>query len=228
VLRHFLLKPNHEVAVTKKLLDSCFVVFTALTAALPYCASAQTMIAGQSGAFTLSNTTAVSYGANGAFNTKTLIAGSYVCGDPLFGDPAWGVPKACYVQAPTSASASSTSTATALTMLTGQSGSFKLTSTSTIAYGWGTLMTQKSLASGSYVCGDQLFGDPAPGKAKACYSTGTAAATVNTSQLKMITGQSGSFTLASATKVTYGTGTKVAEKLLAAGTYVASRPEGPA
>ena len=118
-----------------------------------------------------------------------------------------------------------------MTMLTGQSGSFKLTSTSAVAYGSGVLMTTKSLASGTYTCGDQLFGDPAPGKPKACYSTSPATATVTapvakpttspttTASLSMLTGQTGTFTLTSAANIVYGTGTKLVEKLLAAGTY---------
>ncbi|MGJ7582622.1 hypothetical protein ACSFA3_20790, partial [Variovorax sp. RHLX14] len=129
------------------------------------------------------------------------------------------------------AATTTTSTSTVMTLLTGQSGSFKLTSTSAVAYGSGVLMTTKSLASGTYTCGDQLFGDPAPGKPKACYSTSAATATVTTpvakpaaavtttAQLSMLTGQTGTFTLTSAANIVYGTGTKLVEKLLAAGTY---------
>ncbi|MGJ7521469.1 hypothetical protein ACSFA0_13340 [Variovorax sp. LT1P1] len=112
-------------------------------------------------------------------------------------------------------------------MLTGQSGSFKLTSTSAVAYGWGVLMTQKSLASGTYVCGDQLFGDPAPGKPKACYAVATPLAPTpgaSTSQMKELTGQSGSFTLTTSTSVVYGRGTQTVTKVLAAGTYTCGDP----
>ncbi len=140
-------------------------------------------LAGQSGLFTLSVTTTVNYGANGFWATKTLNAGTHLCGDHLFGDPAWGVPKACHATVTATPAKPDTTvapqapapTVSVLTPLTGQSGSFRLTSATAVAYGWGVLMTQKSLAAGTYVCGDQLFGDPARGKPKACYTVKTSA-----------------------------------------------------
>ncbi|MGJ7582623.1 hypothetical protein ACSFA3_20795, partial [Variovorax sp. RHLX14] len=112
---------------------------------MPFASFAQTtLLTGQSGSFALSTVSTVSYGGNGAFNSKTLAAGTYVCGDQLFGDPAPGIAKSCYVPAELSqvvaAATTTTSTSTVMTLLTGQSGSFKLTSTSAVAYGSGVLM----------------------------------------------------------------------------------------
>ena len=56
-----------------------------------------THIAGQSGTFTLTKTTAVKYGGEGKFFQKVLLAGTHPCTDQYFGDPAWGVPKSCYL-----------------------------------------------------------------------------------------------------------------------------------
>ena len=194
----------------------------AVSAPLTVAAQANEMT-GQSGAFTLKTTTTVSYGANGTYNTLTLSPGSYVCGDQLFGDPTPGVPKSCYTSTTTT---TSTSSSTFLTLLTGQSGSFKLTSSSNIAYGSGTQVVQKTLNSGTYVCGDDLFGDPAPGKNKACYSasnstatTPTASKPTSTNQLSLLIGQSGTFTLNSAATIVYGSGSQFVEKSLAAGAY---------
>ncbi|RZL55874.1 MAG: hypothetical protein EOP70_08620, partial [Variovorax sp.] len=183
--------------------------------ASPAITSAQTSkLSDEYGSFSLATSTSVSYGANGVFTTKTLGAGTYACGNSVFGDPLTGVAKSCY----TAAAASS---GTALTLLTAEFGTFKLASASTVSYGANGTMVQKSLAAGSYVCGNQLFGDPLSGVAKACYSTLTPAAS-SVSQLNVLVEQNSSFTLTAATSVTYGTGTQMVQKTLAAGTYQCS------
>ena len=212
--------------MSKVLISACFGALVTLAVGAPLTAAAQSGVSGQGGTFSLSATTTVSYGANGAFNSLTLAAGNYVCGDQLFGDPAPGANKSCYTSVTTPAT-TTTSSSTVLTLLTGQSGSFKLTSSSNIAYGSGAQLAQKTLSSGTYVCGDQLFGDPAPGQPKSCYSTSGSTSTTtpvaskptSTNQLSMLIGQSGSFTLASAATVAYGSGSQLVEKSLAAGTY---------
>ena len=57
-----------------------------------------------------------------------------------------------------------------LSTLTGQSGSFTLSGPANVLYGTGGSFTEKSLQPGSYTCGDGLFGDPAPGMNKSCYT----------------------------------------------------------
>jgi len=56
-------------------------------------AEADTVKEGQS--FTLNAPSPVWYGAGSKFTVKPLSAGTYVCGNALFGDPNYGVVKAC-------------------------------------------------------------------------------------------------------------------------------------
>ena len=62
---------------------------------------ARLAVAGPQQAFTLSEPTIVSYGvaSQNAFHHKLLPPGAHVCGGALFGDPARGVDKSCYVAA---------------------------------------------------------------------------------------------------------------------------------
>lgn len=55
------------------------------------------MLAEQHVKFTINRATIISYGANEIFNKKLLNPGSYTCDDKEFGDPLWGVVKACYI-----------------------------------------------------------------------------------------------------------------------------------
>lgn len=57
-----------------------------------------------------------------------------------------------------------------LSQLTGQSGTFTLTAQTNVLYGGSGNFTEKSLQPGDYTCGDGLFGDPAPGVNKSCYT----------------------------------------------------------
>lgn len=61
--------------------------------------SESTQLTGQTGTFVLSATTPVKYGnkASNQFYQRTLPAGTYTCGDQLFGDPASGLNKSCYL-----------------------------------------------------------------------------------------------------------------------------------
>lgn len=145
-------------------------------------------VAGQSGSFTLSAVTPVKYGssATGAFYQKTLQPGTYTCSDGFFGDPAPGQPKSCYVApandpAPQSPNQDGTQPAapTPSTFVTGQSGTFTLTTATAIKYGSSNITNgfyQKTLVPGTYTCSDGFFGDPAPGQPKSCYLVGTDAA----------------------------------------------------
>ncbi len=57
-----------------------------------------------------------------------------------------------------------------LSQLTGQSGSFTLNATTRVLYGTSGSFTAKTLEAGQYTCSDGLFGDPAPGLNKSCYT----------------------------------------------------------
>ena len=83
--------------IVSKLLVSCLGALAAIATLHPSSVLAQSRyLTGQGGGFSLSSSTVVRYGANNAFNAKTLASGSYICGDQLFGDPAPGLPKSCF------------------------------------------------------------------------------------------------------------------------------------
>jgi hypothetical protein len=135
-----------------------------------------TLLSNQNGTFRLNATTTVQYGANGKFNQKSLTAGTYVCDDGFFGDPIWGVVKACYTSA-ASSSATPASSGSSMTLLSMQPGTFRLNGTTTVSYGANGTFTQKSLAAGTYICSDDIFGDPIWGVVKGCYTGSTTTAT---------------------------------------------------
>jgi hypothetical protein len=54
-------------------------------------------VAGEYEQFTLTEETVVRYGANGVYAYQTLQAGTYDCGNSIFGDPIGGVVKACEI-----------------------------------------------------------------------------------------------------------------------------------
>jgi hypothetical protein len=66
-------------------------------AATPVPVLTWTQIAYEHGSFTLTATTTVRYGINTSWIQKTLNAGTYVCDNALFTDPAVGSPKVCQV-----------------------------------------------------------------------------------------------------------------------------------
>jgi hypothetical protein len=168
-------------------------------------------LTGQSNSFTLAATTVISYGANNVFHQKTLQAGTYVCGDSLFGDPVPFVVKACY-----RSSEVATTPTNQLTYLVGQHTSFKLTASTIISYGANNVFNQKTLQAGTYTCGDALFGDPIPFVLKSCFRPTTVAAPT---QPTYLVGQSGSFKLTTATVISYGANGVFTQKTLQPGTY---------
>lgn len=88
---------NYKAARVKEALAS---MTSSATSSPPAAApSVSTFITGQTGTFELTTTTAVKYGNQGidAFYQKTLAPGVYTCGDQLFGDPASGLNKSCYL-----------------------------------------------------------------------------------------------------------------------------------
>jgi hypothetical protein len=59
------------------------------------CAHAEAQSVKEGVSFKLSTASAVWYGAGSKFTVKSLQAGTYVCGNALFGDPNYGVVKSC-------------------------------------------------------------------------------------------------------------------------------------
>ena len=88
---------NYKALMVKQAIAS---MTSSATSSPPAAApSVSTFITGQTGTFELTTTTAVKYGnqSTDAFYQKTLAPGIYTCGDPLFGDPASGMNKSCYL-----------------------------------------------------------------------------------------------------------------------------------
>ena len=161
--------------------------------------------------FTLTASTTVSYGANNVFTQKNLQPGNYSCDDGFFGDPLWGVVKACYM--PNSASAANSAASAGLQALVRQDGSFTLAKTTVVSYGANNAFNRKTLAAGTYGCTDGFFGDPIWGVVKACYAPADSAV------MTKIVGQSSSFRLATASVVSYGANGVFVKKTLQPGTY---------
>lgn len=102
-----------------------------------------------------SGTKMVAYGAADKFAYRRLTGGT-ACTNAVFGDPAPGVAKTCYVGADVYAYCASE----------GQTCSF--TGTRNVAYGANGAYAYKVLTAG-VLCSNATFGDPAPGVVKGCH-----------------------------------------------------------
>lgn len=151
----------------------------------PPAVTPSTVLIGQGGKFTLTEPTAVKYGADDKFFQKTLLAGEHPCTDGYFGDPAPGAAKSCRLVGTDAASppqsTNNAGTAAAApapiipsVFITGQGGTINLTEPRAVMYGNSAVgFFQKTLLAGSHPCSDSYFGDPASGSPKSCYFVGT-------------------------------------------------------
>jgi hypothetical protein len=102
----------------------------------------------------------VAYGANGGYAYATL-GGGTSCSNAVFGDPAVGSAKTCYVMgAPPSF--------TTWTDCSGENGTCSFSGTHEVAYGANGRYFYGSFTGGTG-CGNSVFGDPDSGVVKACY-----------------------------------------------------------
>jgi hypothetical protein len=126
-----------------------------------------TKVADEYNNFTLASTQLVRYGAGDKWVEQTLAAGTYPCGNDLFGsDPVKGTQKTCEAQV--------VATIT-WTKVADEYKEFTLTSTQIVRYGAGDKWVEKTLDAGKYLCGNELFGsDPVKGTQKACETQTTA------------------------------------------------------
>jgi hypothetical protein len=116
--------------------------------------------AGENGTCSYSGVLTVAYGANGSYNYATL-GGGTACDNTVFGDPATGAVKACYVVgAPPSF--------TTWTACSAENGTCSFGGTHEVAYGANGQYFYGSFTNGT-ACGNSVFGDPAFGTAKTCY-----------------------------------------------------------
>ncbi|WP_051367074.1 family 78 glycoside hydrolase catalytic domain [Hamadaea tsunoensis] len=109
---------------------------------------------------TCSTAGTVAFGAQGRFAYATTAA-PVACGNTVFGDPVFGVAKACYVTA-------APPTGAGWQRCAGETGSCSFAGTATVAYGAGGKFAYATVGNGTS-CTNAVFGDPVPGTGKACY-----------------------------------------------------------
>lgn len=179
----------------------------------------------QGGTCTFNGTRQVRYGTATASITKTF-TGKVLCVDSVFGDPAYGIPKTCWVantaaatstttalqdsaatattSTTTSPTATSTSTSTSWQYCTWQGGTCSFSGTREVRYGAGSSWYTKTVTS-SVSCADAVFGDPAYGTAKHCELGAAASASVSVTSpvVKTTTSSSSSTTTTTSTAPSY-------------------------
>jgi hypothetical protein len=129
-----------------------------------------TACAAEGGVCTVPGSVTVRYGANGAYFYAT-VTGSVACSNGQWGDPLFGVVKAC---AYTSASSTPTAAPSAGSWVTcaNEGGVCTVSGTSNVRYGANGSYFYKTV-SGSIACGNGAWGDPLFGIVKSCaYDSG--------------------------------------------------------
>jgi hypothetical protein len=142
---------------------------TATGGAPPPPTSGWTFCAREGDTCSFSGTQQVRYGANGLYATRTLSGGT-ACTNAVFGDPAPGMAKQC------DTAATSTSTTGSWGLCANEGGTCAFTGTQEVRYGANGLYAYRTLSGGT-PCTNSVFGDPAPGMAKHCDTTGTSTST---------------------------------------------------
>ena len=116
--------------------------------------------AGENETCSYSGVMTVAYGANGSYSYATL-GGNTSCSNAVFGDPAGGTVKSCYlVGAPPSF--------VSWTKCSAENASCSFTGTHEVAYGADGHYFYGSFTGGT-PCGNAVFGDPIYGTAKNCW-----------------------------------------------------------
>ena len=118
-----------------------------------------TQCAAESATCSFSGTMAIAYGANGFFTYATATDGT-ACSNAVFGDPAAGVAKICYVEA-------APSTANVWSQCAGENGACAFTGAMTVAYGTNGSFNYVTATNGT-ACSNAVFGDPAVNTVKTC------------------------------------------------------------
>ena len=135
-----------------------------------------TTCANEGGTCTFSGTREVRFGSNGIYTSK-VFTGSTPCTTAVFGDPNRGVAKTCSYSSATSAAPTSTPTSSTPTWIAcaGEGGTCTFSGTREVRYGANGSYATKTFT-GSVVCSNTAFGDPAHGQLKTCsYSSNTVA-----------------------------------------------------
>jgi len=109
-----------------------------------------------------SGTKDVAYGANGKFYYKYGVANGIDCNNAVFGDPIYGVAKACYIK-------DKPIGPPGYTFCSNEGQRCGFTGTQDVAYGANGKFSHKLGVTGGIDCNNNTFGDPIPGIFKACY-----------------------------------------------------------
>jgi|GEM_PF-517598 len=121
-----------------------------------------TQCAAENQTCSFSGTATVAYGANGQFAYGSFTNGT-TCSNGVFGDPAQGVAKTCFVS-----TGFVPPTPGVWTACAAENQTCSFSGTHTVAYGASSHYSQLSLTNGT-ACTNAVFGDPNYGVAKACY-----------------------------------------------------------
>lgn len=121
-------------------------------------------ISGQGGTFIPTENVTILYGADGKYYGGFQEADKIIgCRDDVFGDPAPGIGKSCYIPIVEKLDGYS--------LVAKEGETFKLNKDSTVLYGNNNIYNKKTIKAGeSVVCGNNKFGDPLPSKPKVCYA----------------------------------------------------------
>lgn len=111
----------------------------------------------------------VMYGANGKFTIKYGVSGGINCNNNKFGDPNYGVRKACFVKVSNGGGNSSASTPAGYTFCAYEGQRCSFNGLKDVAYGANGKFTTKYGVSGGINCNNNKFGDPNYGVRKACF-----------------------------------------------------------
>ena len=106
----------------------------------------------------------VAFGANGKFYYKDGVTGSIACTDAVFGDPDYGVVKACYTTP-------DPNPGPGYSLCAPEGQTCNVTGVAKVAFGANGKFYYKNGVTGSIACTDAVFGDPDYGVVKACYTT---------------------------------------------------------
>lgn len=176
-----------------------------------------TVCASEGGTCAFTGSRTVRFGTATANVTRTL-TGPVACSTAVFGDPAYGTAKQCWLGSTTTTSTTTTTTGGTTTGSTGttaatfsyctwEGGTCTFSGTREVRFGTATLYTTKVFA-GSVLCSNAAFGDPAPNQAKSCsVSSQTTTAAVGSTTGGTTGGTTGTTTTSPTTTTTTTTTT---------------------
>ena len=138
-----------------------------------------TTCAAEGATCSFSGTREVRFGANGIYTSK-IITSATPCTSTVFGDPIHGVAKTCSYSSSTATAPTVTASSSSWIACAGEGGTCTFTGTRVVRYGAGTSFVTKTFT-GSVVCSNTVFGDPAHGQLKTCSYSSDLVATSSTS-----------------------------------------------